>query len=87
MRIALVCNDTRGGVQPYVALGVGLQGAGHEVRAVAPSDLAEMFTAVGIPVAPLSGSIEALLRRSGGAAERGAIASMRLAARDARAGP
>ena len=82
MRIALVCNDTRGGVQPYVALGVGLQRAGHEVRAVAPSDLAGMFTAVGVPVAPLSGSIEALLRGSGGAAERGAIASMRLAARE-----
>jgi len=38
MRIAVVCNDTRGGIQPYVALGLGLLRAGHEVRAVAPSD-------------------------------------------------
>ena len=47
MRIAIVCNDTRGGIQPYVALGLGLQRAGHEVRAMAPSDLASMFTDAG----------------------------------------
>ncbi len=82
MRIAVVCNDTRGGIQPYVALALGLKAAGHEVRAVAPSDLASMFTEVNLPVAPLSGSIEAVLRASDGAAERGAIASMRLAARE-----
>lgn len=82
MRIAVVCNDTRGGIQPYVALALGLRQAGHDVRAVAPSDLAPMFSAVGLPVAPLSGSIEAVLRSSGGAAERGALASMRLAARE-----
>jgi sterol 3beta-glucosyltransferase len=32
MRIALICNDTRGGVQPYVALGQGLASAGHDCR-------------------------------------------------------
>lgn len=68
MRIAIVCNDTRGGIQPYVALGLGLQRVGHEVRAMAPSDLASMFTDAGISAAPLSGSIEAALRNSGGAA-------------------
>lgn len=82
MRIAIVSNDSRGGIQPYVALGLGLRAAGHEVRAVAPSDLAAMFSEVGIPVAPLSGSIEAVLRGSKGAAERGMIASMRLAGRE-----
>jgi len=25
VRIAIVCNDTRGGVQPYIALGMGLK--------------------------------------------------------------
>ena len=82
MRIALLCNDTRGGVQPYVALGLGLRQAGHEVRAVAPSDLAGFFAAVGIPVTPLSGSIEAVLRGSGGVAERGLLATMRFAAQE-----
>jgi sterol 3beta-glucosyltransferase len=82
MRIALLCNDTRGGVQPYVALGLGLRRAGHDVRAVAPSDLAALFAAVGIPVTPLSGSIESVLRRSGGVAERGMLATMRFAAQE-----
>lgn len=81
MRIAVVCNDTRGGVQPYVALALGLRRAGHDVRAVAPSDLAPLFDEARVPVASLAGSIEAVLRGSN-AAERGAIASMRLAARE-----
>ncbi|MFO0647755.1 MAG: hypothetical protein U0326_16050 [Polyangiales bacterium] len=40
MKITVVAMDTRGGIQPYVALSLGLKAAGHEVRAVAPSDLA-----------------------------------------------
>lgn len=82
MRIALACNDTRGGVQPYVALALGLKAAGHEVRAIAPSDLASLFSDAGIPVRALSGSIEAVLRASGGAAEKGLVAATRLAARE-----
>lgn len=82
MRVALVCNDSRGGVQPYVALARGLRDAGHDVRAVAPSDLASLFTDVGVEVRPLAGSVEAVLRASGGAAERGAVASTRLAMRE-----
>jgi sterol 3beta-glucosyltransferase len=80
MRIAVVCNDTRGGVQPYVALALGLREAGHEVRAVAPSDLAPLFSQFGFQTAALSGSIEAVLRGSGGVAERGMLATMRYAA-------
>lgn len=71
MRIAVVCHDTRGGIQPYVAL--GLRSAGHDVRAVAPSNLSSMFSDRGLPVAALSGDIEAVLRSSDGAAERGAV--------------
>ncbi len=41
-----------------------------------------MFSEVGLPVTALSGDVEAVLRASDGAAERGAIASMRLAARE-----
>lgn len=82
MRIAIVSMDTRGGIQPYVALGLGLQRAGHEVRVIAPSDFAPMFAEVGLPLAPLSGSVEAVLRSSTGATERGAMASMRFAARE-----
>ncbi len=82
MKITVVAMDTRGGIQPYVALSLGLKAAGHEVRAVAPSDLAAMFSDAGIAVTALSGSIEAVVRGSGGATERGAFASILLAARE-----
>lgn len=36
-RITLLCNDTRGGVQPYAALARGLKAVGHEVSTVAPA--------------------------------------------------
>jgi sterol 3beta-glucosyltransferase len=82
MKIAVLCNDTRGGVQPYVALALGLREAGHDVRAVAPSDLAPMFSQHGFATAALSGSIEAVLRGSDGVAERGMLAAMRFAAQE-----
>ncbi len=81
MRIAIVCNDTRGGIQPYVALGAGLQRAGHEVRCVAPSDFALMFAEAGLTLAPLTGGTESVVRDSG-VAERGKIAAMRFVARE-----
>lgn len=81
MRIAIVCNDSRGGVQPYVALALGLRGAGHQVRAVAPGGLAHLFSDVGIDVTPLSGDVQAVVQGSNGAAERGALSSLVFAAR------
>ena len=82
MRIAAVCNDTRGGVQPYAALSEGLHRAGHHVRMVAPEDFASMIAELGLPFTPLSGSVEAMLRGTGGLSERGTLASMRFAARE-----
>jgi UDP:flavonoid glycosyltransferase YjiC (YdhE family) len=80
MRFALVCNDTRGGVQPYVALGIGLKNAGHDVRAVAPAGLAAMFSDEGIPVVPLSGGAD--IHDATSIAEQGTFAAMRLMARE-----
>lgn len=77
MRIALVSLDTRGGVQPYIALALGLQRAGHEVRLIAPSDFGPMLRARGVSHVPLTGNVEEVLRGSGGVAERGMLASMR----------
>jgi sterol 3beta-glucosyltransferase len=82
MRIAIVCNDTRGGVQPYVALGQGLARAGHDVRAVAPAEFAPMFADVGITMAPLSGGERAAELRSTGIVEQGVIAAMRFMRRE-----
>jgi len=82
VRIAVVAFDTRGGVEPYGALGAGLQRAGHEVRLVAPEDAEAMAGAVGLPFAPLTGSVAAYLGRSTGATERGTLASQRIAVRE-----
>ncbi len=82
MRIAIVCNDTRGGVQPYVALGQGLARAGHDVRAVAPAEFAPMFAGVGITMVPLSRGERAAELRSTGIAEQGVIAAMRFMRRE-----
>lgn len=82
MKIAIVCNDTRGGVQPYVALGEGLAKAGHTVRAVAPAEFAPMFAEAGLTMAPLSGGERAAELRATGIAEKGVVAAMRFMARE-----
>lgn len=80
MRITIAAMDTQGGILPYVALGRGLARAGHDVRLVAPEDAASMIGGAGLTHVPLAGSVEAALSASGGAAERGTLASMRYAA-------
>ena len=82
MRIAIVANDTRGGIQPYVALGLGLRRAGHEVRFLAPADFADMVEGAGLPFLPLAGGVELAVRGSGGVAAQGSVASTRFAMRE-----
>jgi sterol 3beta-glucosyltransferase len=84
MRIAIVANDTRGGVQPYVALALGLRAAGHDVRFVAPeqSGFEAALAAGGVSLATITGSPEEFMRQSGGAPELGSLASMRVAGRE-----
>lgn len=77
MKIAIVCNDTRGGVQPYLALGIGLKRAGHNVSAVAPSEFTSMFAQNGIPITPLSGGDEVARLRTVGIEEKGTLATLR----------
>ena len=73
MRIAVVCRDTRGGVQPYAALAQGLKAAGHDVWATAPSNLAHLFAEVGVEARALSdGDDIALIAQSGVAEMSGA---------------
>jgi sterol 3beta-glucosyltransferase len=48
MRITILAAGSRGDVQPYVALGMGLQQAGHEVRLVASSDFEAFIESRGL---------------------------------------
>jgi sterol 3beta-glucosyltransferase len=62
MRITLVTYGSRGDVQPYVALGVGLQRAGYAVRIAAPEGFADFVTGHGLDFAPLAGDPATLAR-------------------------
>lgn len=77
MRVAVVSLDTRGGVQPYMALALGLQRAGHEVRFIAASGYGPMLRGRGLTHHALTGNVEDTLRGSAGVTEKGTLASMR----------
>ncbi|MEJ2208766.1 MAG: glycosyltransferase [Anaerolineae bacterium] len=57
MRITIIASGSRGDVQPYVALGRGLQAAGHGVRLVTHEDYRELADAAGAEFWPVAGSI------------------------------
>jgi len=61
MRITLLTLGTRGDVQPYIALGLGLQQAGYSVTLGTSGDFRDMVTSCGITFAPFRFSIRAML--------------------------
>jgi sterol 3beta-glucosyltransferase len=58
MRITILTYGSRGDVQPFVALALGLQKAGHKVRLAAPHRFTEFAALHGIPFVPLAGDPE-----------------------------
>lgn len=80
MRVAIICNDTRGGLQPYLALGVGLRAAGHEALMVAPRNFGDFVRSFGLEFRGLEGDVQALLEspEHAGIGERGFLAAHRL---------
>ena len=74
MRITIFTQGSRGDTQPYVALGVGLQRAGHQVRMPASEIFRELITEAGVEFVPArmlnsqellrQPDIQALLRRA-----------------------
>lgn len=67
MRITLIALGTRGDVQPALALGLGLQAAGHAVTLVAGTNFAAWVRAHGFGFAPTI-DMEALMRSPAGVA-------------------
>ncbi|HBP28031.1 MAG: glycosyltransferase [Advenella sp.] len=61
MRVAIQTLGTRGDVQPYIALALGLINQGHEVQITAPVQFDAMVRERGIAFAPLPGEFLALL--------------------------
>lgn len=61
MRVTLLAPGSRGDVQPYVALGVGLARAGHAARVVTTMDHEALVRAHGLEVAVVPVSVQAAL--------------------------
>ena len=61
MRIAIDTLGTRGDVQPYIALALGLAAKGHSVQLAAPEQFAALAGDHGVPFAPLPGAFLELL--------------------------
>lgn len=63
MKITLLTYGTRGDVQPFVALGIGLKAAGHSVTLAAPAPFEGFVAGHGISFAALPGDPAELSRR------------------------
>jgi sterol 3beta-glucosyltransferase len=62
MRIAILTTGTRGDLQPYLALALGLQAKGHDVVLCGPENFAEWVIGHGIEFVPGGIDIQALLQ-------------------------
>jgi vancomycin aglycone glucosyltransferase len=67
MRVLLSTYDSRGGVEPLVALAAQLRGLGAEVRVCAPPDeeFAERLAGFGVPLVPVGESVRAMTTAAG----------------------
>jgi UDP:flavonoid glycosyltransferase YjiC (YdhE family) len=61
MRISIVTLGTQGDVQPYVALGLGLKGAGHEINLVTHDNFKTFITGRGLGFSALAIDPRAML--------------------------
>ena len=61
MRFCLVTYGSRGDVQPFIALALGLKANGHAVTLAAPGNFSELIESFGIDCYPLHGDSEALV--------------------------
>lgn len=63
MKIAIFALGSQGDVQPYVALGVGLQRAGHAVRLITHENFATLVTGAGLEFCPVAGNVQEVLEQ------------------------
>ncbi|MEW6400979.1 MAG: glycosyltransferase [Chloroflexota bacterium] len=63
MKIAILTYGSRGDVQPFVALALGLQKNGHEVKLAAPHRFADFVGSYNVPFVPLAGDPEEISKR------------------------
>lgn len=62
MHITILASGSRGDVQPYVALGLGLHAAGYGVRIVTHQNFETLVTAHGLEFWPVEGDVEEIVQ-------------------------
>ena len=60
MQITIIAGGSRGDVQPYVALGKGLQEAGHTIRVLVPQDYQDLVTSYGLEFFDMGGGVKTM---------------------------
>ena len=60
MRITILTYGSRGDVQPFLALAIGLQKAGYQLKLAAPHRFESFVTANNVPFVPLAGDPEVI---------------------------
>jgi sterol 3beta-glucosyltransferase len=63
MKITILTYGSRGDVQPFLALALGLQKAGHTVKLAAPHRFADFVSKHRVPFVPLAGDPEIISQR------------------------
>lgn len=63
MNITILTYGSRGDVQPFLALALGLQQDGHTVKLAAPHRFADFVARRGVPFVPLAGDPEVISER------------------------
>ncbi len=58
MRIAIIALGSRGDVQPYIALGVGLQKAGHDIRLITHENFESLVRSNGLAFCSARGNVQ-----------------------------
>ena len=66
MRITIICFGSRGDVQPFIALGVGLRQAGHQVCVATDRIFADQVREHGLAYGPVSGDIQRFMQGTNG---------------------
>lgn len=77
MRIAILTYGSRGDVEPFVALGVGLRNAGHAVRLAGPAPFAPLVQDNDLEFTPIEGSPDELAQAF---ADRAGLSWLRMVA-------
>jgi len=64
MRIVIIATGSRGDIEPYIALGKGLAGAGNYVRFVSHENYETLLNAQGMEFWPVEGNIQDIVQSS-----------------------